>query len=445
MPPSYGRTAAGFTPKPTSQILLDMQASIQAAVDPQLDLSAQTPDGQMLGIFANECGALWEVLQAADNEINRQDAEGAALDNIGDLTGTPREGESFTQVYCTLGLDAAHAPYAAGALVANVHGQTSQTYTNLYQIPSSAITGGTATGILFQATVAGQTPAVNANTLTDITTPVPGWSSITNPAGQSQLGTNAELDPAYMVRQVEELAGQGTCNPSATAAAIMQLGASQLPPVPIVVSVVENATALQQTVQGISLPPHSYEVVIYDASGSGWANSGGAGAAVIADTIYKNKPGGIAPQGAISQSIIDPVLGILTMFWATPTARPLFVSATIVPAPTYTGSFAQLKAAVQAALVAAAIAPTPANGQPPVGQLSPGAYVIGAQLQAVMMSVPGVADILGPSGSPGTLVAFDFVSGPTNTNPLPVTAAQVATIAEATVTTNVQLLQGSYP
>lgn len=437
--PAYGVTPAGFVVPPTAVILQQMQQQIWDEIDPQLDLSPQTADGQILGIIANGYASLWEIAQIAYNQFNREDAEGASLDNIGDITGSPRETESFTQVICTLTIDAAHAPYAAGSLTANVENEPSQTYTNLYPVTAAQISGGIATGVLFQSTIGGQVPFVNDNTLNTITSSVTGWTAINNPGSgtqtQTQTGTNEETDAKYMLRQVEELAAEGTCNPAACAAAIQKLGAAQAPPIALTVSVLTNTSAFQQTIQGVVLPPHSFQVVIYEADGLGWI--AGAGGPLIGQVIWENTPSGISSYGPNPQQITDPTLGVQTVYYNTPQAEPIFISATIVPAPTYKGTFAQLTAAVQSALVAAAVAATPANGNPPVGQLAPGTPVVQAQLKAVMMSVPGVFDV--------PTLTFDFVSSPTNTAPLLLSANQVATILASTVATNVVLTQGAYP
>jgi hypothetical protein len=496
--PAWGATAAGFATKPVSAILAGMQQQAWDTIDTTLDLSANTADGQMLGIVANEAGSNWDLLQVAYNQYNRDDTEGAGLDNVGDLTGTPREGESFSQVYCTLTLDPAHAPYAAGSLVANVVGQPGQLYANFLTITAAMIgpnvavvnctssgglievqvasatgvtsgaavtlsgvlgtteangtwvltvvdathftlngstfsnayvgggiaTYGTAAIALFQALVGGEVPAVNDNTLNTITTAVTGWSAVNNPGpgSQTQVGTNAELDPAYMVRQVQDLAASGSCNPSATAEALMQFANDLQPPVSINVQVLENPQWYWQIINGVGVAPHSYTVVVYDATGT-------LTAAQIGGVIYANKPAGMVPTGQIPVVVADPVLGNQTVYYDVPAPLPLFITATTNLRPGVSPTSAA--AAIRAALVAAAVAPTPANGEPLPGQLVPGASVYGSQLEAVIMGVPGVLNV--------PALAFDFHSSPSNTAPLGVSAAQVATIAAATSATNIQL------
>lgn len=504
--PAYGVTQAGFAVKPLSAILSGMQASVLGVFGQDYDLSPSTPDGQMLGILANEYSALWEIFGACWNQFNRADAEGASLDVLGDLVGIPRESQSYTQVYANVTLDPAHAPYAAGALVANIAGLAAQTFTNEGTISAAMISGGVALGILFQSTVIGPTPTVNPGTLTAITTPVTGWTAITNPNVQSQLGASAELDAAYAVRQEVELAAEGTCNPSATAAAIQKLGAAQTPPVTLTVAVLENTTPTQQTVSGIILPPHTYAVFVYD-QGTGWvsgtplagtvsisngstaiafstaqtlaagtqliftsqpnsvytlsaaitaatagvltvAYSGttnsasavsiqGAGVPLIGQTIYANKPAGITPIGTTQVTVQDPVLGAQTVFLSAPNPKALYISATVVPRPGSGISFAQLTASIQNALVLAAVAQTPATGLPPPGQLAPGSAIVGAQLEAVIMGVPGVFDV--------QALTFDFVPSPTNTAPIVLPASVIATLLQGTIATYVIITPGVYP
>jgi uncharacterized phage protein gp47/JayE len=498
--PPFGVTPGGFVMPTLDQIVAGMQADVWNTIDPTIDLAPTTVEGKQLASNAAQCFTAWSLLEQAYNGYDRTQAEGAALDNLGDVVGIPREGESYTTVFCTLALDPTDAPYAAGSLIANVDGFSAQTYSNQQQVTADDITAGNAT-VLMQSTIIGQVPTVNAGTLTEITSPVTGWTAITNPLAQTTAGQNEETDQGYGPRQGEELASEGTCNPGATAAAIVELGANQPIPVVLTVRVVTNTTPYQQLVSGIILPPKSYCVVIYDG-GTGWAsgtlltglatvttasptvafataqtlkagtllsfssqpgviytlaaamvaattgtltssytgNSStasatipgagwyGTGAGSIGQTIYDNMPTGITPIGLTALIVSDPILGNETVYFAIPVAKPLFISATVSLQPG--AVWTQVQAAIELALIAAAIATTPSSGFPPPGQLSPGSPVIGSQLEAVIASVPGVLDV--------QALTFDFVSSPSNTAPLAVSAVNIATIASG----NIVLTQG---
>ena len=271
--PAYGSTAAGYVTKPLSAILADMQAQVLATIDPAYDLSPDSPDGQMLGIVANAAASCEELVQVAYNQFNREDVEGAGADNLGDLTGTPREGGSYSQVYMNLVVNVGtftSYPYAPGSLVFNVAGATSFTFSNANTITSAMLLGSTLPNILFQAVTIGPTATVQANTLTQITTPVTGLLGGTNPSALSQMGANAELDPAYVARQEADLAAEGSCTMSATAAALNVLGAAQQPPVTLVCNVLENTLNTPQLLDGVTVPAHSYAAYVYAPTNPQW-------------------------------------------------------------------------------------------------------------------------------------------------------------------------------
>lgn len=91
---------------------------------------------------------------------------------------------SSTQVLCNCTLSA--GTYAAGSLIAVVPGASpSVPYANVNPVTSS---GGVVTGVLFQAQVPGPTAALAPSTLTQVASGTPGFTAVTNPAAQSQLG-----------------------------------------------------------------------------------------------------------------------------------------------------------------------------------------------------------------------------------------------------------------
>jgi hypothetical protein len=425
--PQYGISPAGFSIKPLTQILADYQASWLANVDATADLSPTTPEGQILGIIANNDAELWELAQAGWNAFNRQAVEGAGLDALGALTGTPREGASYTQVVGSLTLAA--GTYAAGALVASVAGNASLTFANVLAVTS---TGGVNT-VLMQAQTVGPTPSINPGTLTVISTPVMGWTAVTNAVAQSQLGAVAQSDTSYVVLQIEELAGEGASNASATQAALVALGASLVPPVNVTAEVFENTSNAPIVLGSLTLPANTFAPIVYEPTGALAALP-----ALIAQTIYNNKPAGIASYGTTTGTVVDPVLGNILVQYTIPTAVPIFVTATVVLRPGFAlPGVGGITAAIQAALVAAAIAPTPEGGVPPAGQLTPGSPVIGSQLEAVIMSVPGILDMSG--------LLFGTTATPATSTPIAISPTNVATIAASTAATNILVVQSSGP
>jgi uncharacterized phage protein gp47/JayE len=461
--PALGISPAGFSIPNLAQILLNYQTAVLANINAALDLSDDQPQGQLIGIMANFDTALWELAQAVYDAYDPNNAEGAALDNIGAIRGIPREGPTYTQVTIPAGslvISASDAPYASGSLVANVAGQPSQQFSNLNQITGAMITGGLNNlALVWQSTTIGPTPTVNPNTLTQITEPVTGWTSITNGSNSSNPnGVPEEPDDEYLIRQNEEIGVQGSCTPPAIVAQLYELLAYWYGQSGTTgnysVSFYENTSLTTLVVGGtLTLPGKTFAVVIYDPGGKlpasqpvgGWSALAGPETqeGSTAATVWQNKPAGIASVGAISGLVSDPYLGLQTVFWSTPTPKPVFIIATVAIYPGQVWS--SVVQSIMLALAAAAVAPTPANNAPPVGQLKPGTPVIGSQLEAVIQGVSGVADARAPTvaGGAPTPLRFDFVASPVNVAPLLVDPLSVATISNDS--THIVLLPGVYP
>lgn len=420
--PTWGVGPAGFVAKPTAAIVSDIESAELAVMDPALDLSPTGPQGQLNGIVGNALSELWQLVGVAFNSNNRQAVEGAGLDNVGDEVGIPRETASYTQVYCDLVFTSGDVgnTYSAGTLVANVSGQASFTFSNYAAL---TVTAEAMNGVLMQAQTIGATTSVNPGTLSVITAPVSGWLTITNPAGQSQLGSNEELDANYAARQDKELAILGSCNPPAIVAALYQMAAAQTVPIHISVGYIENETEVDQAVSGADffLPPHTFAVIAYDPTN--WV-AGSTGQRAVGAVIWANKPAGIPSIGDITVTITDKYLGQQSVNYTVPTSKPLYIVGALSIRTGYV--FSAVSNSVQAALVAAATAYTPAGQAPPNGQLLPGGDVIGPQIIAIIMSVAGVSDV--------SDFAFDFTPAPSNTGPLLVGPTQIATMVAANMT-----------
>ena len=128
------------------------------------------------------------------------------------------------------------------------------------------------------------------------------------------------------------------------------------------------------------------------------------------------------------------MLGDQVVYFTPPTPLPLYIQAQVAIRPG--ASWPTVQQNIIDALVAAAVAPTPSSGIPPTGQLTPGAYVIGSQLQTVIISASGAFDV--------QALTFGFNSAPSNTSPIAVSAIQIATILEANAS-NIALTQGALP
>jgi hypothetical protein len=291
--PAFGILNTGFVPKITNDVVLDMTTAARAAVDPNLDLSASEPMGQIVQIMAAAIAEVWELLQETYNATNPNAAEGQNLYGIGSITGTEPEPATYSQAICNAVMSS-NTSINAG-LIASVNGQPSNTWQllgacdsngNLTSTTLTSTTAGTYLS-LWQSTQTGPIAAA-AGQLTVIASLPAGLTSITNP-NDAILGTNTETDAAFRVRRVLELAAAGSESLDAINAAVLE-ASTQI----ISSTTYENSG---DTVDAFGRPPHSIEVVIFDG-----LSPTGSDDNAIAQAMWNEKPGGIQFYSASGDS-----------------------------------------------------------------------------------------------------------------------------------------------
>lgn len=279
-----GVTAEGFTKKTVEEIKASIEDEQLSTISPTLNLSSNQPLGQANAIFAKKAAEIWELAEVAYNGFDRNSAEGRLLDNVGSLTGTPREAARKSEVTCTVNVNAGFSA-APGTMMANVNGQSSIKFVNKAAV--SSVGGGDVTAI-FECTEYGPT-VVNATTLTQITSPVTGWNSITNPT-DAVVGALEEKDPAYRQRQDDELAAGGASTVDAIRVDLLQVNGVQQ------AYVFENVTL---TTDETGLPGKAIEAVVYDGAIPAASDTD------IAQAIWNTKPSGAETYGTSSANAID--------------------------------------------------------------------------------------------------------------------------------------------
>lgn len=388
-----GVTAQGFTPKLLADILTEIETDEKTLLDPNIDTSADQPLGQLNGIFANKLAQLWELANVAYNQFNRGAVEGVQLDNVGALTGTSRDPQTFTVVNATLNIDAGDTvPADSKVKVAGTNGP-------FFDLEADVTNSGGSPANLpgvFVCETAGPI-IVNSGTLTDIVTPVTGWNSVTN-ATDGTPGTNVETDTAYRLRQVEDLAALGSCDLDSIVEAVAKVAG--------VIQVIgfENTT-LTTDVNG--LPGKSFCIVVWDGASPAASNTD------IATAIWENKPSGILAYGSTSTTITDAQGISRTISFTRATQVPIYMTFDIKIVTGYAGDQA-LKDAVETAFNARQLI---------------GTSVIHAFYQSVPFSLTGVTDVT-------HLFQDSFPTPVDETNLLLSSPFQIATLSETNIVIN---------
>lgn len=410
---TFGVTAQGFVPKPTTQILSEIDADELANIDPQLDTSSTGPIGQLNGIMANRFSELWAILQTLANAMNPDAAEGFLLDNISSISGTLRLPVKPSFVYANVTLQAAHSPYLAGTLVANVAGQPTVQFSNAQDI---AISSDGTYSQLFTSIADGPIIAASG-TLNQITTPVTGWTAITNPL-DATLGNLQEQDPNLRLRREQEIASAGSATDDSIRSDLMQVAGVKS------VQVIDNNTPLADPVTGT--PAKSFQCVVFDGITPGASNAN------IGQVIWNDKPSGIASYGTTPVQVTDSQGNPQTVLFSRPIALPVYLAYTVTfapgtSAPAQTSAIATLK---QLAVNLSQGFDINNNALPfgTAGVLLPGTELFALLYRSLALQVAGIVD------APN--LALDFIPSPTATANLLCNQTQIIVLDTSRITVN---------
>jgi len=299
--PDFGLTSAGFVAKRLDEIITDLNAGLVGIFGPNANVDPDSPDGQLIGLFAGAVSEAWETVEEVATIFDPQAASGTLQSKQVRLNGLTRIAESFTLVTAqVVGTSGKTLP--AGSVA-----ETSDNGDRFLLQADVVFTGGSDTAS-FIAEEAGPVP-VGASTLTVISTPVNDWTSVTNAAAATFVGSLEESDGDLRRRRERSTELGASSNLSAMQAAIAA-----------VVGVTDSVVLVNETdaADGDGLPEHSYRPIV----------EGGADDD-IAQAMWDNHPMGIATSGAASGNAVDSEGTTHVMNFARPTNVPMHVRMTL--------------------------------------------------------------------------------------------------------------------
>ena len=178
-----GLTREGFIPLSNQEIKDRISARLEAFSN-GIDLSTESPDGQLVEIMSFELSQAWSELDLVYNSYNPEVAVGAGLRNIGLITGLPYGAATRSQADIDLvGTSGAVVP--AGSIVADDNG-------NEFTTTFDATIPATVQAV---ATVSGPIN-VDIGALTTLVSNIVGWTSIDQPTA-GRVGATAQTEAQY--------------------------------------------------------------------------------------------------------------------------------------------------------------------------------------------------------------------------------------------------------
>ena len=265
-----GVTEQGFTVKSAAEITADLDAKFVGTFGSQFDTSAESPDGQLIGIVAKLLEDVWQQAEGAYNAYSPSNAYGVGLDKVAEINGITRITNLPTSVAITFS-GTAGTVVPAGYIVKTVDGLEFATVA-VAVLPAIVTAKCTTQGAI----------RILANEVHVLTTAIAGLTGATN-LEPGITGIVREEDPAFRARRENSTISRGTSSIDAIYEGVKSLN---LP----YIAIIENTTSA--TVDGV--PANSFLVVVE-----------GGTPAEVSQVIYDNKPQGITSYGSIVTVIND--------------------------------------------------------------------------------------------------------------------------------------------
>lgn len=185
-------TAEGYRRKRLSEYRAQLEAGYKAIFGDNIDLTNDSPDGQVIGIAAEEYSDLDQALEYVYNAFDPQASGDVSLSKLVLLNGINRkEATNSTSDVDLTGIAGVIVP--EGSII-----KTSDTDEQFTLDADVTLTGGSGSGTV-TAVNTGAISAI-ADTLTVIATPISGWSTVTNPTDATE-GQDEETDEELRLRR----------------------------------------------------------------------------------------------------------------------------------------------------------------------------------------------------------------------------------------------------
>lgn len=287
----------------TQEELLEQYKSIYGQ---DVYLEEDSADYQWISILALRMHDALSSIQLAYNNRGPQTAVGSGLDQVVKLNGVTRRGASYSNCLVTL-------TGIAGTVITN--GEIVDTSGYRWSLPETVTIGEGTVDVTATCQTIGKITAL-PGTITSISTPTAGWTSVTN-AAAATVGNAVETDSELRTRQRLSVSRPSMNLLAGTISAIAALEEVTRH------NVIENPTNTED-IHGT--PPHSITCVVEGGDDED-----------VAEEIWLNRGLGVYTNGDVIIDVTDPITGVITPIrFYRPEYIPIYATVMIYPLDGYT-------------------------------------------------------------------------------------------------------------
>lgn len=277
---AYELTSSGLTVSSASEIRSEIEAALAAELGFAVDTEADAVLGSLVAVLAGRLGELGGALRQVYAERNLNNAQGVQLDALGGYLGVDRKRLAPATFSATVeGTPGTVVPAGSRVSIDDGTGAT-------FVLTDAATVGGSVQ--VWEAVSPGAKSVAPSSTFT-ILDSVTGWTGVGTLVSIFN-GRDAESDALYR-RRIRSSGISGTTSNLAA-----MLTAVQTVPGVDYVAVLNNPSPVAATVEGVSIEPHSYAVVVFPELDSD-------NEATLAQTILATGPAGVEPSGDQTEAV----------------------------------------------------------------------------------------------------------------------------------------------
>lgn len=309
-----GLTATGWVPKTATEVLAELETDVRAELGSDVDVSAESVFGPVLALCATKLGQMWELVGAVYAARTPGGAAGEALAAVAGIFPA-LERRAATKGTVTLSVTLNNGVTIPAGSRASVTGEPANAWVTTASVTNSTGSATTLT-VAAEALDTGRTPAP-AGTITVISTPVSGWTAVTNLADATP-GLPVETDAAFRLRR-EQSAQRAASSPlDAIVAQVLEVsGVTQ-------VTGWENTSLLPDA---IGRPGKSVEAMVLGGDDD-----------AVGRAVFAAKAGGIETVGSTTVTFTDSNGRSRSVKFSRPTSLTMYATVRVEIDPdTYAG------------------------------------------------------------------------------------------------------------
>lgn len=327
MPNSFDQN--GLQTLTQNEIVENLTKSFQDIYGEDINVDSNSPDGQIINIFAQMLEDYYETLNQIYISFDPDQAIGTVLDQRCAINGIQRKAGTYTYVMINVVADRNLTLQGLDQNAVEDAYTISDNEGNQFALANTTAIGIGTTSLRFRAVNIGNIEVL-PNTITTPVTVILGVTSVNNPSGANEQGTNEETDAELRERRKRSvsIANQGYTDGL--------LAALENIPDVTKASVYQNRTS---TTDADGIPGHSIWVVVQGGSDE-----------EIGQAMDFKVAGGVGMKGAQSVNVTQADGSVATYNFDRPTAQPLYVLLDITPLAGQTIVYDELKSSIVSGL-----------------------------------------------------------------------------------------------